>query len=58
MSYCPDCGNAMEGGICSNCQEELYILTYQADDIDQPVSDDFAAKARKQKEEILKRKEW
>lgn len=55
MNYCTDCGSAMNGGICSNCQEELYILTYQAEDIDQPASDDFAAKAKEQKEKILRR---
>ena len=55
MNYCPDCGSRMNGGICSNCHEELYILTYQADDIDQPVSDEFAAKAMKQQEELRKK---
>jgi hypothetical protein len=28
---CEDCGCRMYGGICSNCQEELYILENQAE---------------------------
>ena len=52
MNSCPDCGCRTNGGICSNCQEELYILTYQSEDIDQPVSDEFAAKAREQQEQV------
>jgi hypothetical protein len=46
----------MNGGICSSCQEELYILTYQADDIDQPVSDEFAAKANQQRAELVRKR--
>jgi len=30
MKYCEDCGcRVSSAGICSNCQEELYIETYQ-----------------------------
>ncbi len=30
MNYCEDCGCRVGAeGICSNCQEELYIETYQ-----------------------------
>lgn len=57
MNHCPDCGSRTNGGICSNCQEELYILTYQAEDIDQPVSDEFAEKAREQQEQVKGRNE-
>ncbi len=28
-NYCEDCGCRVYGGICSNCQEELYIFNYQ-----------------------------
>jgi len=49
MGYCEDCGGRTSGGICSNCQEELYILEYQDDDITEPVSDEFAEKATEQK---------
>ncbi len=55
--YCPDCGCRRSGGICSNCQEELYILTEQADYIDQPVSDEFANKADEQEKYLKKQKE-
>jgi len=48
MSKCPECGCCREGGICSNCQEELYILTYQYDYVES-ISDDFAEKAEEQK---------
>lgn len=29
---CENCGCITEGGICSNCQEELFIETYQQDE--------------------------
>jgi hypothetical protein len=51
-SYCSDCGCKTDRGICSNCQEELYILQNQSDDIFLPVSETFAKKAREQKEYI------
>jgi hypothetical protein len=53
---CEDCGCRTSGGVCSNCQEELYILQEQSEFIDQPVSDEFADKARKQQEELNLRK--
>lgn len=52
MSKCENCGCILEDGICSNCHEELFILTYQSDDIIEPVSDEFIRKAEEQKEEI------
>lgn len=49
MSYCDDCGCRMSGGICSNCDEELYILTHQAEDLDDVrLSDEFLSKAKEQ----------
>ena len=52
---CPDCGCTLEGGVCSNCQEELFIIEYQSDDISFPVSDEFANKAKEQQEYLKKR---
>jgi len=55
-SRCPDCGCRTSGGICSNCQEELHILTYQSEYIDGPVSDEFAKKAEEQEKYLKRRK--
>jgi len=46
--YCVDCGCPTSNGICSNCQEELYIIENQAEYIDEPVSNEFAEKAVEQ----------
>ena len=54
---CPDCGCRTERGICSNCQEELYIIENQSEFIEEPVSDEFAKKAEEQKEYLKQRKE-
>jgi len=54
MANCPDCGTKLSGGICSNCQEEAYILENQADYITEPVSEDFAEKARAQQSQITR----
>ena len=50
--YCNDCGCKMSGGICSNCHEELYILEYQGEYIDFPLSDEFIEKAQEQEKKI------
>lgn len=34
--YCSDCGCGRMNGICSNCQNELYILEYQTEFIEEP----------------------
>ena len=52
--YCEDCGCILEGGICSNCQEELFIIRNQ--EIDFPLSKEFLEKANKQKKELEDRK--
>lgn len=52
MKYCDNCGCRMSGGICSNCHEELYIMEYQADAIDFPLSDEFREAAGRQRREI------
>jgi len=48
MGHCLDCGGHTSAGVCSNCQEELYILQEQSEFIDEPVSDSFADAARAQ----------
>ena len=48
MGYCNDCGCRTSSGICSNCQEEFYIETFQGGFIDEPLSDSFQKKAREQ----------
>lgn len=52
MSTCENCGTRLNGGICSNCHEEAYILEYQSEYITEPVSDEFAKKAQMQQTEI------
>ena len=55
MGYCENCGCRTSMGICSNCEEENYILTFQADAIDFPLSDDFIRKAKEQEKAQHKR---
>lgn len=59
MAYqtCEDCGCRVYGGICSNCQEELYIVENQYDAIDAPLSREFMDKVEEQKCELKTRKE-
>jgi len=54
--YCEDCGCKMYDGICPNCQEELYILTTQSDDIHFKLSDEFLKDCERQAEEVLNKK--
>lgn len=49
MAYCEDCGGRTSNDICSSCQEELYILEFQSDVIDEPLSDEFMEKAAEQR---------
>jgi len=51
---CPDCGCKTNNGICSNCQEELYIIENQAEFIDRPLSAEFYNKAKEQRQYIKK----
>jgi len=53
-NYCPDCGGRTSNGVCSNCQEELWILENQSEYIDE-VSQEFADKAKEQQKELKKR---
>ena len=48
MKSCPECGCRTSDGVCSNCQEELYILENQGDFID-TISQGFADKAEEQR---------
>lgn len=55
-SYCPDCGErACNRDVCSNCQEELYIASFQGEYIDEPLSDEFMDKANEQEEYLRRR---
>lgn len=53
--YCENCGCLLSGGICSNCQEELYIIENQSEYIEKPLSEEFMRKANEQKEELKRR---
>ena len=55
MKTCPDCGCRTNNGICSNCQEELYILEHQSRDMSYPISEDFLQKAGEQRRYLNKR---
>jgi len=56
-STCEDCGNKLYGGVCSNCQEELYIVQEQAEFIEAPLSSSFLEKVAEQEELLEVRKE-
>ena len=56
MGFCQDCGCRTSGGVCSNCQEELYIIENQYEYIEQPLSDGFQKKAKEQKQYLKERK--
>lgn len=51
MKTCENCGTKIYGGVCSNCQEELYILENQADYLEHPISEEFLTEANRQREE-------
>jgi hypothetical protein len=65
MKYCEDCGTKLNGGVCPNCQEELYILENQIYTNDEvfELSEDFVDRAKKQESGVVsagnrKRKQW
>lgn len=58
MKTCINCGCSLERGICSNCQEELFIIENQSEFIDYPLSDEFLNKVKEQREEIKKKKAY
>ncbi len=51
---CENCGCKLDHGICSNCHEESYILEFQGEFIDSPLSNEFLNKVKEQEEEIQK----
>lgn len=55
MGHCPDCGTRIDGGMCPNCHEELYIYVTQYDDLPE-LSEEFAEKVRDQQQELKRRK--
>ena len=55
MSRCLDCGCGMDGGICSNCHEALYIQTFQSDSMVDNVSPEFIAEIQEDKDKIKHR---
>ncbi len=55
-SYCPDCSQrACNRGVCSNCQEELYIIENQSEWIDEPLSQEFTDDAARQRRYLNER---
>ena len=57
-SYCEDCGErACNKGVCSNCQEELYIYEFQADarQDEPPLSDEFMEQVAEQRDYLRRR---
>jgi len=49
MAHCEDCGTRLElNATCPNCHEELFIATWQATDLDYPISREFAQKIEEQ----------
>ena len=54
--YCEDCGTPLSSGVCSNCQEELYIVREQNEDICEPLSQQFIEKVEEQERLIRDRK--
>lgn len=49
---CEDCGCNTVYGVCSNCHEELYIVSYQNEFIDRPLSHEFLQKAEEQSGQV------
>lgn len=56
MRTCEDCGCRVYGGICTNCQEELYIMETQYHEDPFPISKEFMNKVQEQKDEIERKK--
>mgnify|MGYP001580631035 CR=1 FL=1 len=52
MKTCEDCGCILNNGICSSCQEELYIIKNQSEFIEEPLSKEFLEKANEQKKRL------
>ena len=57
MKYCEDCGCHLSNGICSNCQEELYIYNEQYEEDPFPMSAEFKEKIDEQRKLLKNRME-
>jgi hypothetical protein len=57
MAYktCENCGTKLDGGICPNCSEELYIFINQNEYLPEHVSDEFMDKVKDQQEKEKQR---
>ena len=55
MKTCVDCGTRLDGGICPNCSEELYIFTEQYEFLPDNLSDEFTDKVKEQREKENRR---
>lgn len=55
MKNCEKCGSRLEKNICSNCEEELFIETFQGEYIDHPLSNEWQEKTKKQRIDVRKR---
>ena len=50
MSKCENCGSTLRSGLCTNCQEELYIWDWQMDEQDRKTaSKEFMDKVEEQR---------
>lgn len=62
MESCEDCGCILRNGICTNCNEELYIFDYQMSDddelFDKELSKEFTDKVKEQREKLNKKNDW
>ena len=56
MEYCQECGTRLTQNICPNCEEELFILTYQEFPDDDFVGKDFLDEAESQRDKVRERK--
>lgn len=54
MATCADCGTKLDGGVCPNCHEELYIFETQisVDGTDVPLSNEFVNKIQEQRVKV------
>ncbi len=57
MKHCKDCGCKVYGGVCPNCNEELYIIKNQPEFINSPLSDEFISKAKEQRKKLRRKNE-
>jgi len=57
MSKCEDCGCTLRNGICTNCQEELYINDYQMPEFPCKVSEEWNETVDRQRKELNRKKD-